>query len=490
MQFSLSTQTFDKIKADTLMVGVFSDNLLTQTAHQIDEVNHGYLTDIIKHKEFTGKVGETLSLRRLEGVKVREVLFVGLGESKLFDEDNFLASFTKGLRMARSQNIAIDVIGWACEERSYAWSVMHMAIQALTLEEPLREADINEKDKRKLIFIVEEKNDDMEDALKLGMGIARGMNEAKWLGNLPSNICTPKYLSEVAKSYKSEKNVKVTIHNRKAIEKIGMTSFLAVAQGSVAEPHFIEVHYQGGKKDDAPICLVGKGITMDAGGLCLKPGASMLEMKYDMCGAAAVLATVHAVAQMQLPLNVIALVPACENLPDANAIKPSDIIKTLSGLTVEVLNTDAEGRLILADALTYAKRYEPQSIVDVATLTGACVVGLGDVYSGLFVNDPILCDTLEAAAEVSLDAVWALPFNGKYKAQIKSLVADCANIGPKGKAGAPIAATFLAQFIDQETPWAHLDIAGTANTGGTKGMSTARPVPLLVTWLHHLAHLK
>lgn len=215
----------------------------------------------------------------------------------------------------------------------------------------------------------------------------------------------------------------------------------------------------------------------------------MADMKYDMSGAAAVLATIHSIAKMQLPINVIALVPACENLPDANAIKPADIIQTMAGLTVEVLNTDAEGRLILADALTYAKRFNPQSIVDVATLTGACVVSLGDVYSGLFVNDPVLCDMLETSADISLDAVWALPFNGRYKNMIKSPFADCANIGPRGKAGAPIAATFLAQFIDDETPWAHLDVAGTANTEGAKGMSTARPVPLLVTWLHHLAHL-
>ncbi len=490
MEFSLSTQSIEKLKANTLLVGVFADHLLTEMAHQIDEANEGVLADIIKHKEFTAKVGETLSLRNLKNVKAREVLFVGLGESSDYDEDAFIKAFTQAIKSVRGETIAVDVAGWGCQERSFSWTLMHMAICATTLQEPLREADINEKDKRKVVFILNEKGEDFAEALHLGETIGHAMNEAKWLGNLPPNTCTPAFLAEIAKSYKSLKNVTVKVHNRKAIEKIGMTSFLSVSQGSAVEPHFIEVHYMGGQKDEAPVCLVGKGITLDAGGLCLKPGSSMLEMKYDMCGAAAVLASVHAAALMKLPINVIALVPACENLPDANAIKPSDVIKTLSGLTVEVLNTDAEGRLILADALTYAKRYEPQSIVDVATLTGACVVSLGDVYNGLFVNDPILCDSLELAADVSMDVVWALPFNGKYKSMIKSNVADIANIGPRGKAGAPIAATFLAKFIDDEMPWAHLDVAGTANTGGTMGKSTARPVPLLVTWLHQLAHTR
>ena len=267
----------------------------------------------------------------------------------------------------------------------------------------------------------------------------------------------------------------------------------AVGRGSDNLPCLgIIDYFPDGKKDgDIDISLVGKGITFDAGGICLKAKQRITEMKYDMCGAATVLAVFHACASMKLPLNVIALIPACENLPDGNAYRPADVIDTLAGLTVEIANTDAEGRLVMCDAMTYSARFEPEALIDVATLTGAVGTALGDHFTGLFVNDPMLCGTLETAADVAIDPVWTLPFNGPhFKSRLKSNIADCANTGPAGGAGASVAATFLAQFVPEDTSWAHLDIAATAYVGGKLPHSTGRPVGLLLTWLHQLAHAR
>ena len=323
---------------------------------------------------------------------------------------------------------------------------------------------------------------DAERGLRHGTAIANGMEVTKRLGNLPPNICTPTYLGEQAQKLGKEFKLDVEVHERTAIEKIGMGSFVSVTQGSAQPPRLIVVRYQGGGKNAAPVVLVGKGITFDTGGISLKPGSAMDEMKYDMCGAASVLGTLRAVAELKLKLNVVGIIVACENMPSGTASKPGDIFTSLSGQTIEVLNTDAEGRLILCDALTYAERFKPAAVINIATLTGACVVALGDINSGLFANDDGLADELLRAARISYDPAWRMPVEDDYQEQLKSNFADMANIGLPGKAGAVIAACFLARFT-KAYKWAHLDIAGTAWKSGAAKGATGRPVPLLTQFM-------
>jgi leucyl aminopeptidase len=308
-----------------------------------------------------------------------------------------------------------------------------------------------------------------------------GMNLAKDLGNLPPNICTPTYLGKAAQGLSKKTSLKVEVLGRKQIEALGMGSFLSVAQGSDTPPQFIVMRHQGGKAGEAPIVLVGKGITFDTGGISLKPGEAMDEMKYDMCGAASVIGTMYATALMKLKKNVIGVIPTCENMPSGRATRPGDIVKSMSGQTIEILNTDAEGRLILCDALTYVERFKPKAVIDVATLTGACIIALGHVHSGVFSDDQGLVDALTKAGHTSLDTVWRLPLDAAYHEQLKSNFADVANIGGR-PAGSVTAACFLSRFTEKYK-WAHLDIAGTAWKSGAAKGSTGRPVPLLVNYL-------
>jgi leucyl aminopeptidase len=320
-----------------------------------------------------------------------------------------------------------------------------------------------------------------EAAVARGRAIVHGMDLARDLGNLPGNHCTPGYLAEQAKALARRQGMKIEVLERKDMEKLGMGSLLSVAKGSDEPPKLIVLRYHGGGKDDKPVVLVGKGITFDSGGISLKPAAEMDEMKYDMCGAASVLGAMQAAAELKLPLNVVGLVPTCENLPSGRANKPGDIVTSMSGQTIEVLNTDAEGRLILCDALTYAERFAPAAVVDIATLTGACVIALGGVVSGLLANDDDLAAELKKAGDAAHDRCWQLPLFEDYQEQLKSNFADLANIGGR-PAGTITAACFLSRFTEKY-PWAHLDIAGTAwKTGKEKG-GTGRPVPLLVHFL-------
>ncbi len=303
----------------------------------------------------------------------------------------------------------------------------------------------------------------------------------KDLGNLPGNVCTPTYLADTARKLAREFKLKAEILGPKQIEALKMGSFLSVARGSVQPPQFIVLKYEGGPARQAPIVLVGKGVTFDTGGISLKPGEAMDEMKYDMCGAGSVLGTIRAVAEMGLKLNVIAVVPATENMPGGKATKPGDVVTSMSGQTIEVLNTDAEGRLILCDALTYAERFKPAAVIDVATLTGACIIALGHVNWGLFSKSDALADELLAAGRATGDTAWRLPVEEEYQEQLKSNFADVANIGGR-PAGSVTAACFLARFTEKYE-WAHLDIAGTAWKSGAAKGATGRPVPLLTQFL-------
>jgi leucyl aminopeptidase len=318
-------------------------------------------------------------------------------------------------------------------------------------------------------------------AVEQGMAMVEGMNLAKDLGNLPPNVCNPTYLAKTAQSLTKKTSLKVEVLGLKQIQALGMGSFLSVAQGSATPPQFIVMRHQGGKAGEAPIVLVGKGITFDTGGISLKPGEAMDEMKYDMCGAASVIGALYSSALMKLKKNVIGVIPTCENMPSGQATRPGDIVKSMSGQTIEILNTDAEGRLILCDALTYVERFKPKAVIDVATLTGACIIALGHVHSGLFSDDEGLVSALTKAGHASLDTVWRLPLDTAYHEQLKSNFADVANIGGR-PAGSVTAACFLSRFTEKYK-WAHLDIAGTAWKSGAAKGSTGRPVPLLVNFL-------
>ncbi|CAN1488939.1 PepB Leucyl aminopeptidase [Burkholderiaceae bacterium] len=314
-----------------------------------------------------------------------------------------------------------------------------------------------------------------------GTALVEGMNLAKDLGNLPPNICTPAYLAHTAQTLTKKTALKVEVLGRKQMETLGMGSFLSVTQGSELPPQFIVMRYLGGKPTAAPTVLVGKGITFDTGGISLKPGDAMDEMKYDMCGAASVMGTIYAAALLKLKQNIIAVIPTCENMPSGKATRPGDIVKSMSGQTIEILNTDAEGRLILCDALTYVERFKPRAVIDVATLTGACIIALGSVHSGLFSDDENLVKELSEAGKAALDTVWRLPLDAAYQEQLKSNFADVANIGGR-PAGSVTAACFLKRFTEKYC-WAHLDIAGTAWKSGAMKGSTGRPVPLLFNYL-------
>jgi leucyl aminopeptidase len=321
----------------------------------------------------------------------------------------------------------------------------------------------------------------VQAAVHQGEALVEGMNLAKDLGNLPPNVCTPTYLAKTAQGLMKKTKLKVELLTKKQMEALGMGSFLSVAQGSETPPQFIIMRHNGGKASEAPTVLVGKGITFDTGGISLKPGEAMDEMKYDMCGAASVVGTLLSVALLGLKQNVIGVIPTCENMPSGKATRPGDIVKSMSGQTIEILNTDAEGRLILCDALTYVERFKPKAVIDIATLTGACVIALGAVHSGMFSDDSHLLADLTQAGHDSLDTVWRMPLDAAYQEQLKSNFADMANIGGR-PAGSVTAACFLKRFTEKY-PWAHLDIAGTAWKGGAAKGSTGRPVPLLVNYL-------
>jgi leucyl aminopeptidase len=320
-----------------------------------------------------------------------------------------------------------------------------------------------------------------ERAVAQGKAIAAGAKLAKDLGNLPGNVCTPTYLADEAVKLAKEFGMKSTILEEKDMEELGMGALLSVSRGSRQPAKLIVVEYQGGNKGDAPYVLVGKGLTFDAGGISIKPSANMDEMKYDMCGGASVVGTLRALGELELPINVVGVIPSSENLPDGDANKPGDIVTSMSGQTIEILNTDAEGRLILCDALTYSERFEPAAVVDIATLTGACVVALGEHASGLLGNDDDLAKELLSAGEYAADRAWQLPLWDPYQKQLDSNFADMANIG--GRAGGTItAACFLSRYT-KAYKWAHLDIAGTAWKSGKAKGSTGRPVGLLTQYL-------
>jgi leucyl aminopeptidase len=476
-------------KSDCVVVGVFEGQTLSGAGRQLDVLSKGLVARLIKSGDMTGKSGTTFLLHEVEGIGAARVLLVGLGKQDKFEAKGFTDAARaawRALASTRAAHVMWLLAQVPVKNHGADWatrvSVSVARDLAYRYTETKSKPEPDERALKKVTLIVDPADEKAAKvALKQAVAIANGSDLTRDLGNLPPNICTPTYLGNTAKKLAKDFKLKVEVLGQKQIEALKMGSFLSVAKGSVQPPQFIVLHYQGAAAKQAPVVLVGKGITFDTGGISLKPGAAMDEMKYDMCGAGSVLGTMAAVAEMGLKLNVVAVVPTCENMPAGNAVKPGDIVTSMSGQTIEVLNTDAEGRLILCDALTYAERFKPAAVVDVATLTGACIVALGHHNSGLFSKDDALADELLAAAKKAGDPAWRLPLDDEYQEQLKSNFADVANIGTPG-AGSVTAACFLSRFTEAY-PWAHLDIAGTAWKSGASKGATGRPVPLLSQFL-------
>ncbi len=494
MEFTIKSGSPEKQRSACVVVGVFDNRKLSLSAELIDRASNGYISEIIRRGDMEGKLGATLLLHNVRGTLADRVLLVGLGKERDFRDKEFrqgIRNAVKLLNETGSYEAVIYLTEEKVKRREVAWRVEHAVVVAMDavyrFEQMKSEPAEVRRPLRKLTLSVPQRSDLAagEAAASRGLAIANGMDFAKDLGNLPGNVCTPRYLAERAQELARQfPDVKVTVLERPQIEALGMGSFLSVTNGSDEPPRFIVLEYEQSQRKQKPLVLVGKGITFDTGGISIKPAADMDQMKFDMCGAASVLGTFRTIAELKPKLNLIGLIPACENMPSGRATKPGDIVKTMSGQTVEVLNTDAEGRLILADALTYAERYEPEAVVDIATLTGAMVISLGHVASGLFSNSDTLARALLAAGDDAYDRGWQLPLWEDYQEGLASNFADFANIAGRG-GGSITAACFLSRFA-KKYDWAHLDIAGTAWKEGKEKGATGRPVPMLATWI--LAH--
>ena len=489
MEFSIKSVGPDKAGCDCVVVGVFDSRQLSAPAQEVDKAAGGHLAGILRRGDMEGKGGSTLLVHGVPGIAASRVLLVGLGKQAEFGEKAYrdaVAASVRALRDSASKSILITLSELPVAGQDAAWRARQAVLavsDALYRSDQLKSKIENARALSAIAFSATAKEARAAGAgLAQGMAIAQGMDLARELGTLPANICTPTYLAQQAQKLAKQHKLKCEVLDRARMEKLGMGSLLAVGRGSHQPPRFIVLQYRGGKAKAKPVVLVGKGITFDTGGISLKPGAEMDEMKYDMSGAASVLGALRAAALMQLPLNVVGIVPAVENMPGGGATRPGDIVTSMSGQTIEILNTDAEGRLILCDALTYAGRFDPACVVDVATLTGACVIALGGVASGLMANDDALAAELLAAGQTSGDRAWQLPLWDDYQELLKSNFADIPNISGGRAAGTITGACFLSRFTKQYR-WAHLDIAGTAWRSGKEKGSTGRPVPLLTHFL-------
>jgi leucyl aminopeptidase len=493
IEFSIKSDKPEKLACDCVVVGVYESQKLSDAAQTIDAASSGYISNILKRGDMDGKLESTIMLHSLPGIQSERVLLVGLGKETEFTEKQYckaVRASAKALASTGANVVGSFLAELPVKALAMRWKVSHLVEVTLdasykfnAIKRKSEDKPGNKKGIASLSINVPQASDTQAGTAGLadGLALAAGVSLTKDLGNLPPNVCTPTYLAEQAVLLGKTYGLKIEVLERAALEKLGMGSFLAVAQGSEEPPKLIVLQHLKGNKNDKPVVLVGKGITFDTGGISIKPGAEMDEMKYDMCGAASVLGTFKTIAEMDLPLNVIGIIPTCENMPDGRAVRPGDVVTSMSGLTIEVLNTDAEGRLILCDALTYAERFEPSVVIDIATLTGACVIALGHHATGLFSNNDDLAKELLSAGEASLDRAWHMPMWEEYQPLLDSNFADMANIG--GRAGGSItAACFLSRFA-KKFDWAHLDIAGTAWKSGKEKGGTGRPVPLLTQFL-------
>ncbi|MBA2079321.1 leucyl aminopeptidase [Rhodanobacter sp. PCA2] len=488
LQFSLATAAPETAATACILLGVYEQGVLTSAAARVDGAIGGAIKRQVESGDITGKAGSTTLIYAPAGIAAKRVLVVGLGAQKGFDAARYQKVAIEAARAlgklplteAVSYLTGVEVPG-----RDAGWRVRTAALAADHVAYRYT-ATVKPRDKNappELATLAFAADIGAESGLAQARGIAEGVRFARELANLPPNLCTPAYIADQAEAFaEAHAQVSCTVLDHVEMEKQGFGSLLAVARGSANKPKLIALQYRGGAEGAAPYALIGKGITFDTGGISLKPGPGMEEMKFDMGGAAGMLGAFVAAVEMGLKLNLVCVVPAAENMPDGDSYRPGDVLTSLSGQTIEVLNTDAEGRLILCDALTYTVRtFQPQAMVDAATLTGACVIALGKHASGLFSKHDDLAAELLAAGEHTLDRAWRLPLWDDYQVQLDSGFADVANIGGKS-AGAITAACFLARFVEGQR-WAHLDIAGTAWDEGRKGSATGRPVALLAQWL-------
>jgi leucyl aminopeptidase len=495
MHFEVWAKGLATLSVDCIVLGVFEEGELPDEAQTVDTAAGGRLKKLLARGDFSGRISETMLLTDLPGIGASRVLLTGLGAKKTFNRKGWRravhASVTALLRTRiASVAFAIDrppakelddyyfgraiaeIVGSTLYRVNDLKSAKKPKLPALSkvLAGPIRKAGV----------------EDAERGLEHGQAIAAAATVQRDLANLPANVCTPSYLADQARALgKQNTSLRVQVLDEAAIKREKMGCLLAVSQGSHEPPRFIVMEYRGGKADTQPVVLVGKGVTFDTGGISLKDPPGMDEMKFDMSGAAAVIATMTMVVKLRLPLRVVGIVAAVENMPSGHAVKPGDIATSAAGLTVEILNTDAEGRLILCDALHYARRFNPAAVVDIATLTGACVVALGHHHSGAMGNDESLVRELVDAGVRADDRAWHMPLTDEYADQLKSNFADFANVGGR-EGGAITAAAFLSKFT-QGLKWAHLDVAGTAYQGGASKGSTGRPTPLLADFLIHRA---
>ncbi|HDS1737553.1 leucyl aminopeptidase [Pseudomonas sp. BP8] len=490
MELVVKSVAAASLKTATLVVAVGEGRTLGAVAKAVDQATEGAISAVLKRGDLAGKPGQTLLLQNLPGLKAERVLLVGSGKDALGDRTwrKLAISVAGVLKNLGGSDAVLALDDIAVTGRDGHYGKYRLLAETLLDGEYVFDRFKSQKAEpralKKITLLADKAGlAEVERAVQHATAIATGMAFTRDLGNLPPNICHPIYLAEQAKELgKAHKGLKVEVFDEKKIKELGMGSFYAVGQGSEQPPRLIVMQYQGAKKSEKPFVLVGKGITFDTGGISLKPGAGMDEMKYDMCGAASVFGTLRAVLELKLPINLVCILACAENMPSGNAARPGDIVTTMSGQTVEILNTDAEGRLVLCDALTYAERFKPQAVIDIATLTGACIVALGSHTAGLLGNNDELIGQLLDAGKRADDRAWQLPLFDEYQEQLDSPFADIANIGGP-KAGTITAACFLSRFAKAYN-WAHLDIAGTAwISGGKDKGATGRPVPMLTQYL-------
>lgn len=489
MEFSIKSGHPEKQRSGCIILGVFEGRRLSPAAQEIDKASDGYLTTLLRRGDLE-KSGQTLLLHNVPNTLSDRVLLVGCGKEKDFSDTEFrkaLQAAFKKIEETGSSDAVCFLTDIPIKQRDIRWKIRQavLYVEELYYEfKSFKSEKAKKRALRKVVFSVPTRRElaVAEQALVEGCAIAKGIAFTKNLANTPPNVCTPTYLAtqalELAGKYSA---IKVEVLEKKDLEALKMGAFLAVSKGSVEPPKLICIEYHGKDKTTHPVVLVGKGITFDSGGLSLKPSANMVNMKYDMCGAASVMGTILNAAELKLPINIVGILACAENMPSGHATRPDDIVTTMAGLTVEINNTDAEGRLVLADALTYCERYSPDVVIDIATLTGACIVALGTIATGLFSPNATLANELLHAGTVSGDRAWQLPVWEDYQPKLDSRVADMIN-SAGGDAGSITAACFLARFT-KKYRWAHLDVAGTAMPGGKEGLASGRPVPLLTQYL-------
>ena len=485
MDLLVKTGQLDALRTDCLIVQIYADKSLSKSAQTLDE-KYGIISQLRDLKELPTKVANCTWALPPTDASFKRVLLVCAGAtSRTLTQQDVKSSAQAVTKALKGKSIKNAV--WSVENSSdigsgtFAAILAEAAVTGIYSYSETKTQNITTPTLSKLTLHSAEKLDAAwRNGLQRGKAVGEGVNTARHLGNLPGNICTPTYLAKQAQALAGEK-LSVTVMDEKQIAKLGMGAFMSVAAGSDEPAKFIVMNYRGAAASSAPVVLVGKGITFDTGGISIKPGAAMDEMKFDMCGAASVLGVMTALQQLQPRKNVVGIIVATENMPSGKATKPGDVITSMSGQTIEILNTDAEGRLVLCDALTYAERFKPKAVIDIATLTGACVIALGNHASGLYANDQALADELLTAGQAAQDRAWQMPLWDDYQKALDSNFADMANVGGR-EGGSITAACFLARYT-KSYKWAHLDIAGTAwNSGGAKG-ATGRPVGLLMHYL-------